>query len=64
MIAWIKACYTRPVPPTVEELAAAELDEAKREWLKAQTDLERANARVDFHLARITRLLRYLESVK
>lgn len=60
MIAWIKSCYSTPTPPTVEELAAAELDEARRELLGAKTELERACARVDFHAARVRRLEKFV----
>lgn len=56
---WLRACYS-PFPRTasIPELVAAELDAARRELLVAQTDLDRATARVAFQQARIARLSR------
>lgn len=42
--------------PSAAELAQAELDEARRELLEAQTGRDYATAMVDYHSARIARL--------
>ena len=47
-----------PRRPSVQELAAAELDEARRDLLKAQSAGEWAEAGVRYHEARIKRLTR------
>lgn len=56
-LAWLRACYSPfPRAASIPELVAAELDTARRELLVAQTDLDRATARVAFQQARIARL--------
>ena len=58
-LGWLRACYSPFQPtPSVAELVAAELDAARRELLLAQTELDRATARVSFQQARISRLSR------
>jgi len=46
--------------PSPEELAAKELDEAKRELLKALSGQDYANRIVQYHEDRIKRLTEYL----
>jgi hypothetical protein len=46
--------------PSPEELAAKELDEAKRELLKALSGQDYANRIVQYHEDRIKRLSEYL----
>lgn len=46
--------------PTPEELAAKELDEAKRELLRALSGQDYANRIVQYHEDRIKRLTEYL----
>lgn len=46
--------------PTAEALAVKELDEAKRELLRAQSAQDYAKRMVDYHSDRIKRLTAYL----
>jgi hypothetical protein len=50
---WIKRLF-RPASP--EELAARELDSARRQLLEAQSAREYADAMVTYHRSRIERL--------
>lgn len=52
------------VAPASRDLALAELEEAKRELLRAQTNLDYAKAVVAYHQARITRLTQATEEKK
>lgn len=57
ILAWLRACYSPfPSVPSVPELIAAELDQARRELLAAQTRLDYATAQVAYQGARIARL--------
>lgn len=46
--------------PTAEALALKELDEAKRELLRAQSSQDYAKRMVDYHSDRIKRLTAYI----
>jgi len=48
--------------PTSTEMAAKELDEAKRRFLEAQSAMEYARRMSDYHADRIKRLGNYLEN--
>ena len=48
--------------PSPKELAAKELQEAKRRFLEAQSAMEYAKRMSDYHSDRIKRLTNYLES--
>ena len=48
--------------PSPKELAAKELEEAKRRFLEAQSGMEYAKRMSDYHSDRIKRLTNYLES--
>jgi hypothetical protein len=48
--------------PSTPELAAAELDEAQRSLLAAQTAQDYAHHMVQYHNARIARLTRYVKN--
>ncbi len=48
--------------PSPKELAAKELEEAKRRFLEAQSGMEYAKRMSDYHADRIKRLTNYLES--
>ena len=49
---------------TATEMAAIELDRAKRELLEAQTNGEYWEAQAQFNVERIDRLTRYLRSAE
>lgn len=49
--------------PTPEELAAKEMDEAKRELLRALSAQDYSNRIVQYHQDRIKRLTEYLNGV-
>jgi hypothetical protein len=48
--------------PSAKEMAAKELEEAKRRFLDAQSAMEYARRMADYHADRIKRLTNYLES--
>lgn len=48
--------------PSPKELAAKELEEAKRRFLDAQSGMEYAKRMSDYHADRIKRLTNYLEN--
>ena len=48
--------------PSATEMAAKELEEAKRRFLEAQSAMEYARRMSDYHADRIKRLTNYLES--
>jgi hypothetical protein len=48
--------------PSPKEMAAKELEEAKRRFLDAQSAMEYARRMSDYHADRIKRLTNYLES--
>jgi len=48
--------------PSSTEMAAKELEEAKRRFLDAQSAMEYARRMSDYHADRIKRLTNYLES--
>jgi hypothetical protein len=48
--------------PSATEMAAKELEEAKRRYLDAQSAMEYARRMSDYHADRIKRLTNYLES--
>jgi len=48
--------------PSAKEMAAKELEEAKRRFLDAQSAMEYARRMSDYHADRIKRLTNYLES--
>ena len=48
--------------PSPKELAAKELEEAKRRFLEAQSAMEYAKRMSDYHADRIKRLTNYIES--
>ena len=48
--------------PSPKEIAAKELEEAKRRFLDAQSGMEYAKRMSDYHADRIKRLTNYLES--
>lgn len=48
--------------PSPKELAAKELEEARRRFLEAQSGMEYAKRMSDYHSDRIKRLTNYLES--
>jgi len=48
--------------PSAKEMAAKELEEAKRRYLDAQSAMEYARRMSDYHADRIKRLTNYLES--
>jgi len=48
--------------PSAKEIAAKELEEAKRRFLDAQSAMEYARRMSDYHADRIKRLTNYLES--
>jgi len=48
--------------PSPKELAAKELEEAKRRFLDAQSGMEYAKRMSDYHADRIKRLTNYLEA--
>ena len=48
--------------PSATEMAAKELEEAKRRFLDAQSAMEYARRMSDYHADRIKRLTNYLES--
>lgn len=50
--------------PSPKELAAKELEEAKRRFLDAQSGMEYAKRMSDYHADRIKRLTNYLESAE
>lgn len=50
--------------PSPKELAAKELQEAKRRFLDAQSGMEYAKRMSDYHADRIKRLTNYLESAE
>ena len=50
--------------PSPKELAAKELEEAKRRFLEAQSGMEYAKRMSDYHADRIKRLTNYLESAE
>ena len=57
ILAWLRASYSPfPATPSIPELIAAELDQARRELLAAQTRLDQATAQVAYQQARINRL--------
>jgi N-glycosylase/DNA lyase len=48
--------------PSAKEMAAKELEEAKRRFLEAQSAMEYTRRMADYHADRIKRLTNYLES--
>ena len=48
--------------PSPKEMAAKELEEAKRRFLDAQSAMEYARRMSDYHADRIKRLTNYIES--
>lgn len=48
--------------PSPKEMAAKELEEAKRRFLDAQSAMEYARRMSDYHADRVKRLTNYLES--
>lgn len=50
--------------PSPKELAAKELEEAKRRFLDAQSGMEYAKRMSDYHADRIKRLSNYLENAE
>jgi hypothetical protein len=48
--------------PSATEMAAKELEEAKRRYLDAQSAMEYARRMSDYHADRVKRLTNYLES--
>ena len=56
---WLTRCFRKQ---TVLEMAAAELDEAERNKLNAQSTMESAKANVDYNSARIQRLRQFIET--
>jgi hypothetical protein len=50
--------------PSPKELAAKELEEAKRRFLDAQSGMEYAKRMSDYHADRIKRLSNYLETAE
>ena len=50
--------------PSPKELAAKELEEAKRRFLDAQSGMEYAKRMSDYHADRIKRLTNYLENTE
>lgn len=48
--------------PSATEMAAKELEEAKRRFLDAQSGMEYAKRMSDYHADRIKRLTNYLEN--
>jgi hypothetical protein len=50
--------------PSPKELAAKELEEAKRRFLDAQSGMEYAKRMSDYHADRIKRLTNYLETAE
>lgn len=48
--------------PSATEMAAKELEEAKRRYLDAQSAMEYAKRMSDYHADRVKRLTHYLES--
>jgi hypothetical protein len=50
--------------PSAKEMAAKELEEAKRRFLDAQSSMEYAKRMSDYHADRIKRLTNYLESAQ
>lgn len=48
--------------PSATEMAAKELEEAKRRFLEAQSAMEYARRMSDYHADRVKRLTNYLES--
>lgn len=48
--------------PSPKEMAAKELEEAKRRYLDAQSAMEYARRMSDYHADRVKRLTNYLES--
>lgn len=48
--------------PSSTEMAAKELEEAKRRFLEAQSGMEYARRMSDYHADRIKRLTNYLEN--
>ena len=50
--------------PSPKELAAKELEEAKRRFLDAQSGMEYAKRMSDYHADRIKRLTNYLENAE
>lgn len=60
IIDYFKHLYTAPSP---EQLALAELEEAKRKLLEAQTGREYADSMCKFREAQIKRLTAYLHAV-
>jgi hypothetical protein len=50
--------------PSPNEMAAKELEEAKRRFLEAQSAMEYARRISDYHADRIKRLAMYLEDSK
>ena len=48
--------------PSAKEMAAKELEEAKRRFLEAQSAMEYARRMSDYHADRVKRLTNYLES--
>lgn len=51
-------------PPSPEEMAQEELDQAQRELLKAQSAREYAASMVQYHTQRIERLQAYLRKTE
>jgi len=56
-----KALWQLPSP---KEMAAKELEEAKRRFLDSQSAMEYAKRMSDYHADRIKRLTNYLESAE
>jgi hypothetical protein len=50
--------------PSPNEMAAKELEEAKRRFLDAQSGMEYARRMSDYHADRIKRLTAYLENAE
>lgn len=50
--------------PSATEMAAKELEEAKRRFLEAQSAMEYARRMSDYHADRVKRLTNYLESAE
>jgi hypothetical protein len=50
--------------PSAKEMAAKELEEAKRRFLESQSAMEYTKRMSDYHADRIKRLTNYLESAE
>lgn len=60
MMEWIRRMLSGPAP---EELAARELNDARKSLLMAQTGEEYARSQVEYNRARIARLEAYLRDL-